>query len=183
MDKNIVLFGFMGTGKSSVGGILAGKFGMALFEMDDEIERRESYSINDIFEKKGEAYFRKCERRLVKELSDREGLVISTGGGVVLDGRNISDLGRNGVLICLDALPRSILERTGDGGYRPLLLTPDPSKKIEELLSFRKPFYDLIPHHVRTDELSVDEVVGRVLGILERSGWRRDVRDSGDVDG
>ncbi len=174
MAKNIVIFGFMGTGKSNVGRILSEKFGMEFLEMDDEIERREGSSISDIFEKKGEAYFRRCERRLVKELSEKENLVISTGGGVVLDERNISDLGRNGILICLDASPKSILMRTKSENHRPLLLTNDPLKKIEELLAYRRPFYDLIPNHVRTDGLSTEEVSEKVLGILERCGWRRD---------
>ena len=174
MAKNIVLFGFMGTGKSSVGRIIAGKLGMKFFEMDDEIERREASSIGDIFGNKGEAYFRSCERRLVEELSGKEDLVISTGGGVVLDERNIREFGRNGVLVCLDASARSILERTKGEDYRPLLLVEDPLNKIEELLSRRGPFYDRVPHHVRTDGLGVNEVAGKVLDVLERCGWRQD---------
>ena len=177
MVKNIVLFGFMGSGKSSVGRILSRDFGMELLEMDDEIERREAEAINDIFEKRGEVYFRGCERNLVEELAGREGLVISTGGGVVLDERNISDLGRNGVLICLDASPGTILERTKSEDYRPLLNAPDPLARIRELLAQRQPFYDLVPNHVRTDGLAVSEIAGRVRTILERCGWRRDAHN------
>ena len=174
MSRNIVLFGFMGSGKSSVGRILSRKFGMELLEMDDEIERREASSINDIFKNRGEAFFRECERRLVEELAERDDLVISTGGGVVLDERNIRDLGRNGVLICLDASPETIHQRTDREDYRPLLHTTDPLEKIRELLASRQPFYDLVPHHVRTDGLSVGEVAEEVLTILGRCGWHRD---------
>jgi shikimate kinase len=175
--KNIVLFGFMGSGKSSVGRIVARTFGMELLEMDDEIERREASSINDIFGSRGEAYFRECERRLVEELAGREGLVISTGGGVVLDERNIRDLGRNGVLICLDASPRTVLERTRGEEYRPLLNTPHPLEKIRELLGRRQRFYDLVPNHVKTDGRTVGDVAGEVLAILGRCGWHRDGQD------
>lgn len=163
---NIVLLGFMGTGKTEVAKRLAENLGMQFVEMDSVIEEREGISINDIFSEKGEPYFRKVESDVVKELSDKNGLVISAGGGVVLNQNNIDNFQRNGVLICLNATPQEIYNRVKNEKYRPLLNVKDPLKRIEELLNFRRPYYDKIPLQIDTTEKSIDEVVDEIKGFI-----------------
>lgn len=159
MDKNIILLGFMGTGKTSVAKKLAEDLGMRFVEMDSVISEREEMSINSIFSKKGEPYFRKVEGDIVKELSNKKGMVISAGGGVVLNPINISELQKNGILICLNAAPEEIFRRIKNEKHRPLLNVEDPLKKIKELLDYRKPYYNKIPVQIDTTGKNIDEVV------------------------
>lgn len=156
---NIVLLGFMGTGKTSVAKKLADELGRQFIEMDSIIEEREGMSINDIFAKKGEPYFRMVESDVIKELSSKNGLVISAGGGVVLNPDNIKELQKNSILICLSATPEEIYKRVGDERHRPLLKVEDPLKRIKELLDYRRPYYDKIPIQIDTTGKGVDEVV------------------------
>lgn len=162
MSKNIVLLGFMGTGKTRVAQQLAKDLGREFVEMDSIIENREGITINEIFATKGESYFRKVESEVVKELAERGVLVISAGGGVVLNSDNIEKLQENGILICLDAEPEEILRRVGKEKRRPLLNVDDPLRKIKELLSFRKPYYDKIKIHIDTTGKSIEDVVKEV---------------------
>ncbi len=160
--KNIVLFGFMGTGKTSVGKKLAGELGMQFVDMDHLIEEREGRSINDIFASDGEPYFRNLERGLVRELSQREGLVIGTGGGVVLNRDNISDFAATGLCVCLNAGPEEILQRLEHDGSRPLLAEGDKLQKIKDILGTRAALYANVPEQVDTNGMSVDEVAARI---------------------
>ena len=165
--KNIVLVGFMGTGKSSVAKLLARWTGRTLVEMDDEIEKKEGMSINQIFSTKGENHFRRREREVVEELSARRGLVVSTGGGVVLNGDNIRDFKTGGIVVCLDASPETVYRRVKHESHRPLLQTPDPLAKIKELLAFRAPFYAKADAKVSTDGKSVDQVAEEIAKIAD----------------
>jgi shikimate kinase len=140
--KNIVLTGFMGTGKTEVGKILAQKLGYQMIDSDSEIERDQGLSINEIFEKQGEQFFRDIEADVIKRLSERKNCVISTGGGAVLRQANIDNLRRTGVIVCLTADPETILQRTAGDNERPLLQTDNPLQRIKELLAIRRPFYE-----------------------------------------
>ncbi len=111
--KNIVLVGFMGTGKTSVGLSLAERLDLTFLDMDDIIVEREGRSIPEIFDKDGEEYFRALERAIVRELAGKDGLVVATGGGVVLNRDNVDDFERTGLLVCLSASPEVILARVG----------------------------------------------------------------------
>lgn len=162
MDKNIVLLGFMGTGKTAVGKKLAVDLGVQFVEMDSIIEEREGITISDIFSTKGEPYFRKVEADVVKELSNRKGLVISAGGGVVLNADNIKELMRNGILICLNAAPEEIYNRVKREGQRPLLNVKDPLGKIKELLDYRRPYYNKIDLQIDTTGKTIEEVLNEV---------------------
>lgn len=138
--KNIVLTGFMGTGKTTVGRLLARKLGRRFLDTDEMIEEKENRRIVDIFAQDGEAYFRAVERQAVSKASELPNCVIATGGGVVLDQRNMERLRENGVIVNLHAPLELILERTGGGG-RPLLddQTRDQvAKRMEE----RAPYYN-----------------------------------------
>lgn len=161
--RNIVLVGFMGTGKTAVGKLLAQKLKREFLETDDAIEKKEGISIAEIFEKKGEPYFRKIEKEVVKEVSQKEGLVISAGGGAIIDEGNFKNLKKNGIIVCLEASPDVILKRTKGNTCRPLLNVSDPKKKVEELLEKRAPFYKKADHHINTDNLAIEEVVEKIM--------------------
>ena len=111
MEKNIVLIGFMGTGKTAVGTRLARRLGREFVDTDNEIEQITGMTIRDIFYKEGEIRFRSEEALIVKRLAERTGLVIATGGGVI-NPDNLHLLKQNGILICLEADPEDILKRS-----------------------------------------------------------------------
>jgi len=160
--KNIVLFGFMGTGKTRVGKDLAHKLDMTFVDMDDLIVGRAGKPIPEIFADDGENHFRALERQVVIDLSKQSGLVIATGGGVIKNPENVNDLGRDGLEVCLSATPEVILGRVEHDTNRPLLNTDDRLVTIQTLLDSRQHLYDSIPNQIDTSELSVDEVVERI---------------------
>lgn len=162
---NIVLVGFMGTGKSAVGKMLAEKLGREFLETDEIIEEREGVSIKEIFEKQGEGYFRRLEKSVVKEASEKRDVIISAGGGAIVDGENFKNLKNGGVIICLEAGPDVILQRTKGLSTRPLLNVPDPKAKIEELLKKREPYYRKSDFRINTDNLTVKQVVEKIIGL------------------
>lgn len=156
----------MGTGKSAVAHRLGEVLNRPVIEMDDLIEEREGMAISQIFAERGEDYFRRQERKLVRELSRQWGKIIATGGGVVLDQGNIRDLSREGSLICLTARPEVILNRVAAESHRPLLERADRLETIEKMLRSRRGCYETIPHQIDTSYLSLQEVVTRVLDLL-----------------
>ena len=109
--RNVVLIGFMGTGKTSTGKMLAAKLGAAFIDMDQKIEEEAGMSIPDMFAQKGEDYFRAQERALVKRLAARRNAVISTGGGTVKNPDNVADFKKSGVIVCLSASVDAVLAR------------------------------------------------------------------------
>ena len=147
--RNIVLVGFMGSGKTTVGKLISEKTGMPLLDMDALIEERAGKTINAIFADEGEAYFRKLERELVKELSAQQGRIISTGGGIVLNPDNIADFEKTGLVVCLLADADTVLARVKHDSSRPLL-AGDKAAKIIEILAARKPLYESISHKIDT---------------------------------
>ena len=170
MNKNIYLVGFMGTGKTTVGKILAKKLNREFVEMDEEIEKREGKKIVDIFRLFGEPYFRKVEKEILKEIASCSNLVVSCGGGVIVDEENLKILKETGIVICLKAKPSIIYERTKKTKERPLLNVPDPLKKIKELLARRAPFYAKADYFVNTSTLTPEEVSEEIIKILKNEG-------------
>jgi shikimate kinase len=166
--KNIVLVGFMGSGKTTVGRLLAEKTGLPLVDMDTLIEERAGKTINEIFAKEGEAYFRQLERTLVKELSEQEDQIISTGGGIVLNPENITDFERTGLVVCLLVDPQSVLERVRHDSSRPLL-AGDKEKNIVQLLENRLPLYQAVPHRIDTSGRASAEPTAREIIALYES--------------
>lgn len=164
--KNIVLLGFMGTGKTAAGKKIAEELGRDFLDIDELIEEETGTSISEIFFNFGEEYFRQLEARAVKKISERRGVVIAAGGGVVLREENIENLKRNGLLICLSARPEVIMARTKAEKNRPLLATPYPLETIKELLHLRAPLYARADVTIDTSELTVDEVVARIRKII-----------------
>jgi shikimate kinase len=169
MKKNIVLFGFMGTGKTSAGKLLARKLGMVFVDMDLVIEQRQGKPISRIFAEEGEPFFRNLERELVKELSGGSGMVIATGGGVVLNRQNVDDYAGTGLAVCLSATPQTILKRLEGDASRPLLAEGDKMKKMTALLEKRRQFYAAVPVQVDTSGLSVEQVVEKIVAEYDLS--------------
>lgn len=167
--KNIVLIGFMGTGKTVLAEKLASELDMQYVSIDDRIEASEGKKISNIFEEDGEAYFRQAEKRVLKEIMSSSGQVVDTGGGVVLDEENMRVLEANGIVICLWAEPEVVYERTRKHGHRPLLNVDDPLKKIKELMEYRKPFYKKAEHHIDTTAFEPDRVIERIKEIIDGS--------------
>ncbi len=165
--QNIVLTGFMGTGKTAVGREVARRLGRPFVDMDAEIEARAGKSIPRIFVEDGEAAFRHMEAALCEELSARAGQVIATGGGTLVDPANRALMTGSGLTVCLTCDVAEILRRV-DGGSsadRPLLDVADPRAEIERLLAVRREAYAAIPWQVDTSALSVAEVAARVVEI------------------
>jgi len=160
---NLALIGFMGTGKSSVGRLVADAMHFTFLDTDDVIKGRAGKSIADIFEQNGEAAFREFERRLVEELTRRKNTVISTGGGLPANESNFASLKTHALLICLWASPEKIWERVRGQSHRPLLKEADPLEKIRELLTERERYYRQADVLVNTDMRSVREVAAQVI--------------------
>lgn len=165
--KNLVLIGFMGSGKSAVGRIVAGELNLRFVDMDRWIEEDVGCSISEIFSKKGEAFFREIESHAVEEIGAQEGQVISTGGGVILKKSNIDRLREKGVLICLHVDVATAIARTHSHSHRPLLDGNSP-ERIRALLMERQPLYDSIPNGVETTGRSAHEVARSVIRIYRQ---------------
>lgn len=164
---NLVLVGFMGTGKSAVGRRLAPQLQLEFIDMDDLIESRQGMPISQIFAKQGELAFRVIERNLVRELAPPQGRVIATGGGVVLDSENVRDFQAGGLVVCLKAEPKIIFQRVASNRRRPLLDTPDPLQRIVDLLDHRRPFYEAIPVSIDTSSGSLTQIVCEIADLYE----------------
>ena len=160
---NIVLIGFMGTGKTSVGKTIASKLGMSFVDMDQLIEEREKRKISDIFATDGEKYFRNLEFNLAKELSQQNNLVIATGGGVVLNPENITNFESSGIVFCLTATPEVIMERVAKETHRPLLEGDEKMRKIMSILESRKELYNSIKNRIDTSNMTIQEVAVKII--------------------
>ena len=167
-QTNLVLLGFMGTGKSAAGRRVAELARQPFLDMDAELERRAGKAIARIFAEEGEGAFRDLESQLAAEWGgQRLGAVIACGGGVVLREENLRALGQNGVLVCLTARPEVILERTARSKKRPLLAGEDPERKIRELLAARAGHYAKIPIQIDTSDAPLDELAARLQAAWE----------------
>jgi shikimate kinase len=164
---NIVLVGFMGTGKSVVGVRLAERLGWRFVDTDVLISREAGCSISDIFQAESEAGFRERETAALRSLYGAAGTVVATGGGVMGRDENISLLRSIGPLVCLTARPEIILERTRPWKDRPLLAgSTDPLSTMERLLSERAPRYVLADVAIDTSDLPVEGVVDEICRVL-----------------
>lgn len=168
--KNIILTGFMGTGKTTVGKILAEKLGRDFIDTDQLIEKRQGMSIPEIFSKMGETAFRRMESEIARELGQREKLVISTGGRFMLDPENVAALSQTGRVFCLVATPHEILSRLQkDTAHpRPLLDVPNPGEQIIELLQQRKKGYQRFLK-LTTDDRHPSDITDNLLQFIQKN--------------
>lgn len=166
MSKSIVLTGFMGTGKTWVGKMVAEKLGRQFVDTDAMIETRERQSVREIFETRGEDYFRSLEIELCMVLARKENLVIATGGGTLTSRDNRAAF-TNAFVVCLDATPDAILGRINHTEHRPLLSSAPPRQRIEELLNARQPSYAQIKWHIDTTSKSIAQVADQVIQLAQ----------------
>ncbi|MBI4361277.1 shikimate kinase [Candidatus Micrarchaeota archaeon] len=165
---NVVLIGFMGSGKTSVGKALARKKEMDFLDMDEEIEKQEGRKISDIVNENGMDFFRDKESVLLEEISRKnpENTVVATGGGVILSQENRAILKKLGRVVWLDVSPLHAHERTRNDDNRPLLNHPNRRAVIEELLRKRKPFYQEAELHIQVDGKTPEQVAKEIEGKL-----------------
>ncbi|MCC7414138.1 MAG: shikimate kinase AroK [Gammaproteobacteria bacterium] len=160
---NVFLIGPMGSGKSAVGRQLARSLGMPFVDSDHEIEQRTGVDIPMIFEREGEAGFRRREHDMIAELTARERIVLATGGGAVLDADNRRHLAERGWVVYLETSVAQQVERAGRTRHRPLLQGVDPAQRLQELLRIREPLYrEIADYSISTNRRRVGQVVERI---------------------
>ena len=168
MSPNIVLTGLMGAGKSTVGKALAKVLKDYTFiDSDDVIVDIEGMTIPEIFEKKGEPYFREVEKSIISELSEEEDLIIALGGGAFESEDTRKNLENNCITIYLKSSVDRLLNRIKDDKNRPLLQCENPKGKLEELLEKREPNYLKADYIIETGNKNIDEIVEEILEITE----------------
>lgn len=167
-SRNLILTGFMGTGKTAVGQEIARRLGREFVDMDALLEDREAMTVGSIFRQKGEARFRQLEASLCRELAARQELVIGTGGGALIPDANHEILSASGPVVCLTASPDEILRRLEVTEDRPLLDVADRQARVASLLAERREAYARIPLQVDTTGLAVAQVADQVLDVSHR---------------
>jgi shikimate kinase len=171
LKTNIILIGFMGTGKTAVGTELAVSLGRIFIDTDLLVEEKSKMSITDIFEQLGESEFRKRESEAALELTTyRPGeIVAATGGGITLQKTNRDILAKAGTVVLLTASPRAILRRVGKGNKRPLLQGPNRGKRIENLFKERETIYSSYDLKINTTGKTVKQVSREIISRLGQS--------------
>jgi shikimate kinase len=171
MKSNIALIGFMATGKTTIGRMLAERLNKNFIELDKLIEEKAGKPIPKIFSEDGEIRFRELEMSVCKEMSNKTDLVISTGGGVILNKLNIDYLKISSEIILLEASPEEILGRIMKEGKekRPMIDKPDPKGEMMKLLEFRAPFYAAATNlKITTTGKSIGQIVDDILNIIPK---------------
>jgi shikimate kinase len=161
--QNIALIGFMGTGKSSVGQLVAAQLHFTFLDTDHVIEARTGKTISEIFTQEGEPAFRALEKKIVGELVGRKKTIISTGGGLPANPDNLVSLKTHSLVVCLWASPEKIWERVRSQTHRPLLNEPDPLAKIRSLLAEREPCYRQADVLLNTELRALKDVAQQVI--------------------
>ncbi len=168
VKENLILTGFMGTGKSTVGKLLAQRLDFDFVDTDELIETHEGRSIADIFREEGEAAFRRLEAQAAADLSQQHGLVVATGGRLMLDQANAAALSGTGRVFCLTATPDEILARlVDDEGRRPLIDVPQPEERIRMLLEERADGYGRFPQ-INTSGRSPEQIVAEIQLMIDK---------------
>lgn len=172
-SENVFLVGPMGVGKTTIGRVLADLLGLEFFDSDREIETSTGADIPWIFDKEGESGFRVRETRMIEQLSNKQGIVLATGGGAVLAEENRQQLKNRGVVVYLRSSINHQIERTSRDKSRPLLQTSNPEQKISELMKIRDPLYqevaDIIIETNRRNPRAISQDINRQLQKLLNS--------------
>lgn len=168
MVNNIILIGFMGTGKTSVGRRLAEEFRYSFVDTDEEVERVTGLTVAQIFKKYGEKRFRSEETIVLKKLLLKDKQVIATGGGLVLREENQELLRQGGLIICLTADKETIYERVSKRSTRPLLMNGDMRERVDTLLAERQDAYQIADHFVDTTGKSPKAIANEIYEIIRK---------------
>ena len=170
MKTNVALIGFMGSGKSAAGLMLAHKLDRSFIETDALIEERAGKSISAIFKQEGESHFRRLEHEVIAGAARRDNAVIACGGGAVLNPANIELLRRSSIIIYLEAAPSVIMRRLAAGGNkRPLLDVPDRAARVRSMLEERKPLYERAADiKINATHLSMEALAELIMRELSR---------------
>jgi shikimate kinase len=170
--RGVVLVGFMGSGKSSVGRVLARRFGAPFVDVDERIESAAGCRIRDLFGREGEPAFRVRERAALRDVLSVKGCVVATGGGAFADEENRALLRSYAPVVYLEAAVQTLLDRLAGDLGRPLLRGGDREEVVRELLSRREPGYRTADMTVRTDGRTVEDVAGLVADWMDRTEGR-----------
>lgn len=171
---NIVLVGLSGSGKTTVGKLIEKYLpDLKFVDTDEIIVRNENRSINDIFEKDGEETFRNIEKSVVENVSEENNMIISTGGGVILNKTNTDNLKKNGILFYLKTSPEIIAKRLKDDNTRPLLKVDDITEKLTNMLDVRGKLYQEADFTVNTDSLSPEQTAEFIVKEYKNAGSKR----------
>jgi len=169
LPENIVLVGFMGSGKSTVGRMLARQLRFRFLDTDRLVEERERMTITKIFEKHGEAHFRECETAALESLGGLQRHILATGGGIVTVPANIPLLRSLGLVVLLKADPEEIYRRVSRNSERPLLQVEDPRKRVLDLMAARQPLYESAAHFkVDSTRLRHEDVTAKIMDEAHR---------------
>lgn len=167
LKKTVVLVGMMGAGKTAVGKALAARLGVPFLDSDAEIVKAANMSIDEIFTRDGEPFFRRKESQVIDRLLDEERGILSTGGGAYLSGENRRVIAQKGVAVWLDADLELLWNRVRHKDSRPLLRTPDPKATLSEIFDTRGPIYALADLPVKADaHFSIDVMAAKVVDAL-----------------
>jgi len=170
---HLILVGISGSGKSTVGAIVAERLGRVFMDLDREIERREQATVTELFAEKGEPFFRTKERELTEELSRTGNMVLAPGGGWITNTDVVALLRPPGRIIYLKVKPETAMARIGsERGTRPLLMRPDPLGELKRMLKQREPMYDAADHVIDTERLKPQQVVEQIVKVAEAARRR-----------
>jgi shikimate kinase len=164
IPRRIILTGFMGTGKTEVGRLIAQSLDWPFFDTDDLIENLTGKTVAEIFSEEGEDIFRELEKQVLSDALLKEPLVLATGGGAIVDSENRSTMRKAGLLIALMASAEAIMDRTKKDKSRPLLQVDDPFATIQNLLAERKSFYEEADYVIDTTGKDFSEIVREIIG-------------------
>ncbi|MDD2400726.1 MAG: shikimate kinase [Clostridia bacterium] len=167
VDFNIILIGFMGTGKTAVGKRLATLLNKDFYDSDQEVEAVTSMTISKLFNKYGEVRFRSEENLAIKRLVKKENCILATGGGFILDKKTIKLLAEKGIVICLSARPDVIFERVKRRNNRPLLSKGNLYQTILDLMEEREELYNYADYCIDTSDMDFQEIIDKIISILQ----------------
>ncbi|MEM7027603.1 MAG: shikimate kinase AroK [Pseudomonadota bacterium] len=169
-NKNIILVGPMGAGKTTIGRNLARKLSLEFYDSDHEIEQRTGADIPWIFEIEGEAGFRKRESTIIEELTKLQNIVLATGGGAIINQENRQHMQQSGIVFYLNSGAEKLLKRTQTDKRRPLLQTQDRLARIKQIIAERDPLYrEIADEIIQTDKMSVSHIVKFIIKRISRT--------------
>ena len=168
--KNIYLIGMMGSGKTIVAKALAHEMMLHVEDLDERIVEREKRSINDIFAASGEDYFRRVEHEVLSDISKQDNIVVATGGGIILDPKNIACMQNTGVMVYLQAPTDVLVSRLQNETDRPLLKTVSPADTLNDIYLKRRSLYEKAQYVINTTDKKPFEIAAEIIEMLAQEG-------------